>query len=154
MADWLHNGRVTMKSTALVGRVLFSLIFIFSFPGHFKHETIAFAAAQGIPLASLLVPISGILELVGALSIAFGYRARWGAVALLAFLVPVTFAMHPFWSVSDPMAHQIQFVMFMKNISLVGAALMIVQLGAGAYSLDARIATRKRDVERASPVAV
>lgn len=142
-----------MKSTALVGRILFSLIFIFSFPGHFKQETIAFSAAQGVPFASLLVPASGILELVGALSIVLGYRARWGAAAIVAFLVPITFAMHPFWSVSDPMAHQMQFVMFMKNISLIGAALMIVQLGAGAYSLDARIASRRSDVGRASAVA-
>jgi putative oxidoreductase len=131
-----------MKSTALVGRILFSLLFLFSVPGHFKQETIAFSAAQGVPFASLLVPASGILELVGAISIILGYRARLGAAALIAFLIPVTFAMHPFWSVSDPMMHQMQLVMFMKNISLVGAALMIVQLGAGAYSLDARAGRR------------
>ncbi|NVB84589.1 MAG: DoxX family protein [Kofleriaceae bacterium] len=142
-----------MKSTALVGRLLFSALFLFSFPGHFKHETIAFSAAQGVPLASLLVPASGILELVGALSIILGYRARWGAAALIAFLIPVTFMMHPFWSVSDPMGHQIQFVMFMKNISLVGAALMIVQLGAGAYSLDARTESRKPEGRRTAAVA-
>jgi putative oxidoreductase len=141
-----------MKSTALVGRILFSLLFLFSFPGHFKHETIAFSAAQGVPLASLLVPASGILELVGALSIMLGYRARWGAAALIAFLVPVTFTMHPFWSVSDPMMHQMHFVMFMKNISLLGAALMIVQLGAGAYSLDARSERRNPQAGRTAAV--
>ncbi len=124
-----------------------------SFPGHFKSETIAFAAVQGVPLANLAVPASGILELVGALSIILGYRARLGAVALIAFLVPVTFAMHPFWSVSDPMAHQLQLVLFMKNIALVGTALMIVQLGVGPFSLDARIASRKAQSGRPAALA-
>lgn len=143
-----------MKSTALVGRLLFSLIFLMSFPGHFKAETIAFAAAQGVPLANLAVPASGILALVGALSIILGYRARWGAAALIAFLVPVTFMMHPFWSVTDPMMHQLQMVMFMKNIALVGTALVIMQLGVGAFSLDARIASRKAQSGRPAAVAV
>jgi putative oxidoreductase len=127
-----------MKPTILVGRILFSLIFLVAVPGHFQSQTIAYAAAQGVPLANLAVPASGLLALVGALSIAFGYRARWGAVALIAFLVPVTLMMHPFWSVADPMMRQMQMVMFMKNVALIGGALVFANVGAGAYSLDAR----------------
>jgi putative oxidoreductase len=46
--------------------------------------------------------------------------------------------MHKFWGVSDPMAAQIQMIMFMKNVSMLGGALLISQFGAGPFSLDAR----------------
>jgi putative oxidoreductase len=131
-----------MKTTTLAGRILFSLIFLMAVPGHFKPETIAYAAAQGVPLASLAVPASGILALLGALSVALGYKTRWGAIALVAFLAPVTIMMHNFWVVTDPMMHQMQMVMFMKNIALIGGALTFVVHGAGAWSLDARVERR------------
>ena len=129
-----------MKSTAVIGRVLYALIFIFAVPGHFKSDTIAYAAAQGVPLANIAVPLSGILALLGGLSVALGYHARIGAAALIVFLLPVTIAMHNFWAVSDPMMAQMHLVMFMKNVALIGTALLIIYHGAGAYSLDARAA--------------
>jgi len=46
--------------------------------------------------------------------------------------------MHKFWTVSDPMMAQIQMVMLMKNVSMLGSALLITQFGAGPFSLDAR----------------
>jgi putative oxidoreductase len=131
-----------MKSTALAGRILYSLIFLAAVPGHFKSDTIAYAAASGVPLANIAVPLSGILALVGALSVLLGYRARWGAAALIAFLVPVTLAMHNFWSVDDPMMRQLQMVSFMKNVGLIGGALMIIRFGAGELSFDARAERR------------
>lgn len=131
-----------VKTTTLVGRILFSVMFIMSAPGHFKSDTIAYAASAGVPLANLAVPVSGILALLGGLSILLGYKARWGGVALIAFLVPVTVMMHNFWAVTDPMMHQLQLVSFMKNVGLIGGALMFVVNGAGAFSLDARLARR------------
>jgi putative oxidoreductase len=131
-----------MKITTLVGRILYSLLFIAAAPGHFSSATIGYAAAQGVPLASLAVPASGILALLGGLSIALGYKAQLGAFALIAFLVPVTVMMHNFWAVTDPMMHQMQMVMFMKNLGLVGAALMFLVNGAGAYSIDSHLEHR------------
>jgi len=139
-----------MKPIALVGRILFALLFIVAALGHFKPDTVAYAAASGVPLANLLVPASGLLAIAGALSVATGYRARWGAAALVAFLVPVTLTMHKFWAVSDPMMAQLQQIMFMKNVSLIGAALYFVHAGAGAFSLDAlRARSRKPELAAA-----
>ena len=119
-----------------LGRALFASIFIIASLGHFSQQTIGYAAAQGVPLASLLVPISGVLALVGGLSILLGYKARWGAALIVLFLVPVNFMMHKFWAVSDPMMAQIQQIMFLKNLSMLGGALPISQFGAGSSSLD------------------
>jgi putative oxidoreductase len=46
--------------------------------------------------------------------------------------------MHNFWAVHDPMMAQIHMGMFMKNMSMLGGALVISQFGAGPFSLDAR----------------
>jgi putative oxidoreductase len=127
-----------MRHLYLVGRILFSLIFITAAPRHFTSEGIQHAADLGVPLASLLVPLSGVMALAGGLSIALGYHARWGAWLLLGFLVPVTLMMHAYWKLHDPTMVHLQQAMFAKNISMLGAALLITQFGAGEISIDSR----------------
>ena len=130
------------SAVVLTGRVLFSLIFVLASLGHFSHQEIAFAAQQGVPLASIAVPFSGVMALLGGLSVLLGYKAKWGAWLLIAFLVPVTLMLHQFWAVKDPMMAQMQMAMFMKNVSMIGGALLISQFGAGPLSLDAGIQNR------------
>jgi putative oxidoreductase len=127
-----------MRYLYLVGRILFSLIFITAAPRHFTAEGIHHAADLGVPLASLLVPLSGVMALAGGLSIAIGYHARWGAWLLVGFLVPVTLMMHAYWKLHDPAMVQVQQAMFAKNLSMLGAALLIKQFGAGPMSVDTR----------------
>jgi putative oxidoreductase len=122
----------------LTGRILFSAMFIMAGFLHFSRPEIAYAAQAGVPLAGLLVPASGILALAGGLSILLGYRAKAGAWLLVFFLVPVTLMMHNFWAVNNPMMAQMQMAMFLKNVTMLGGALLISQFGAGPLSLDAR----------------
>jgi putative oxidoreductase len=131
---------VTDSASGIVtflGRLLFVLIFLMSGFTHFSKQTIGFAASQGVPLASIVVPASGLLAFVGGLSILLGYRAKLGAWLLVIFLIGVT-PMHKFWGISDPMMQQMQMVMFMKNLTMLGGALLITQLGSGPWSLDTR----------------
>ena len=127
-----------MRYLYLAGRVLFALIFVAAAPRHFTHAGIQHAADLGVPLANLLVPISGVMALAGGLSLAVGYKARWGAWLLVGFLLPVTFMMHAFWKLHDPGQMHIQQSMFAKNISMLGAALLLTQFGAGPASFDQR----------------
>src|SRR5258708_35036365 len=76
----------TSGPIALLGRFFFVLIFLMSGPRHFMSQTIGYAASQGVPLASIAVPLSGILALAGGLSILLGYRARLGAWLIVLFL--------------------------------------------------------------------
>jgi putative oxidoreductase len=127
-----------MKYIPLTGRILFSLIFLMTAINHFSGKTIGYAASQNVPFASVLVPASGIIATLGALSIILGYRARLGAWLIVLFLVPVTLMMHNFWTITDPMMRQMQMAMFLKNISMLGAALMITYFGSGPFSIDAK----------------
>ncbi len=89
-------------------------------------------------MAQFIVPASGIIAGIGALSILLGYHARIGAWLIVLFLIPVTLKMHNFWAVTDPMMKQMQTAHFFKNISMLGAALLITQFGSGPMSLDSR----------------
>lgn len=125
-----------MKVLVLIGRLLYSLIFLDTIAGHFSQASIQYAASSGVPMANILVPFSGILATVGGLSILLGLRARAGAWCIIAFLLPVTFMMHQYWNIPDVMQMHVQKAMFMKNVSMMGAALIIAYFGSGPLSLD------------------
>lgn len=123
---------------APLGRLLFAAIFLISGVNHFTMPMIDYAASEGVPLARLLVPLSGAIACLGAISIILGYKARYGAALIVLFLLPVTFAMHRFWAISDPAMAMVQRVMFLKNLSMLGGALLLMIHGAGPISIDAR----------------
>jgi putative oxidoreductase len=125
----------------LLGRVLFSIVFLLSSIDHFDGHDLSYAIAAHVPAAKIAVPIAGLIILAGGLSIFFGYKAKLGALLIIIFLVPVTPMMHNFWAVTDPRMHEVHQVNFLKNLSLLGAALLITQFGAGPWSFDARKAS-------------
>jgi putative oxidoreductase len=125
-------------TVVVLGRLLFALIFLMAGANHFNKQTIGYAASQGVPLASIAVPLSGVLAIAGGLSILLGYRAKLGAWLIVLFLIPVTLMMHKFWTVTDPMMAQLQMILFMKNVSMLGGALLISHFGGGPFSLDGR----------------
>ncbi len=127
-----------MAYVVLIARILYSMIFIIFGLFHFTNlqGMSQYAASQGVPAATLMTIITGILLVVGGVSVLLGYKARWGAWLLVIFLVPTAFIMHNFWAISDPMQSSNQMAHFMKNLSLAGAALLIAYFGSGPMSLD------------------
>jgi putative oxidoreductase len=124
------------KYIVLAGRTLFSFIFIMTIMSHFTKEMVGYAAAQGVPSPAFLVPFSGIIAILGGLSILLGYKAKSGAWLIVLFLVPVTFYMHAFWREGDPVQMKMQMANFMKNAALLGGALLICYFGSGPASLE------------------
>jgi putative oxidoreductase len=142
-----------MRYAVLSGRILYSAIFVLSASTHFSPETIAAARQAGVPLAEIAVPMAGLMAAAGGLSVLLGYRARIGATLIAIFLIGVTPALHDFWTVTDPAMRQVQLVMFLKNVSMLGAALGITYFGSGPLSLDER--SRRRSISGgALPVSV
>jgi putative oxidoreductase len=133
----LSNTTSISAPVVFLGRLLFVLMFLMAGFTHLSKQVIGFAASQGVPMASVLVPVSGLIALAGGLSILLGYRAKLGAWLIVLFLVGVS-PLHKFWGVSDPMVQQMQMAMFMKNMAMLGGALLITQFGSGPWSLDNR----------------
>jgi putative oxidoreductase len=135
----IEERRVKNKFFSLIvpiGRFLFSLIFIISGFNHFTSGSVGYADSLGVPMADFLVPISGLMAIIGGLSVLLGLHAKAGGVLLLLFLIPVTFMMHNFWTYQDPIESQMQMIHFLKNTALIGGIVFIIFFGAGPYSID------------------
>ncbi len=129
-----------MEILLVIGRVLFAAIFLVSGIGHLTQADgmSQYATSKGVPAAKAGVIGSGLLAIVGALMLALGVYPDLGALLLIVFLLPVTFFMHAFWKETDPQAKQLENISFMKNLALIGAALVMLVLFA-EYGVDAGI---------------
>jgi putative oxidoreductase len=141
-----------IQYAAPVGRVLLSLIFLLSAAGKFNDwpGTTKMLADKGLPAADALLSVAVVLEIVGGASVLFGLFARLGAVALLAFMLPVTVIMHNFWAFEG--AEQMnQMINFMKNVSITGGIVLVLAFGAGPLSIDNLTAPKPKHVPSPGP---
>lgn len=116
-----------MDVLVLVGRILFALLFLGSAAGHLTQskQLGAYAASKGVPAAVPATAGSGVVMLVGGLSVLLGVWADLGALLLLVFLVPTAVLMHAFWKEEDAETKQTVMIQFNKDFALAGAALML-----------------------------
>ena len=114
----------------LAGRVLLGGFFIVSGLRHFQFLPMmaGFTGSKGVPAPRLAVMLSGMMIILGGISILVGVRPHWGIALVSAFLIPVTFLMHQYWKHTDPMMRINDQVNFMKNVALLGAAWMLLMM--------------------------
>ncbi len=86
---------------------------------------------QILPLAPTLLVIGTIAELVGGLLILLGIQVRLGAFILFLFMIPTTILFHNFWTLQGS-ERELQMIMFMKNLSILGGTLILLAFGKGA----------------------
>ncbi len=125
----------------LIARILFSLVFLVS--GTFKvaaySQIVQMAGAKGIPLPGVAIACAAAIELLGALAMLAGFKARIVAWIWIVYLIPVTLTFHHFWNMAG-MEQQDNMVHFLLNLALMGGLLYVTEFGAGSYSVDARAA--------------
>jgi putative oxidoreductase len=119
-----------MRACFLMGRMLFGGFFAWSGINHFREldQMSGYAAAKGVPKPDAAVRASGALIVAGGTSVLSGVQPRLGLAAIVAFLVPVSLQIHRFWEIDDPAASRQEMTHFMKNMALVGAALMLMRI--------------------------
>lgn len=119
-----------MEVIFLLGRIMFAAIFIASGMAHFQNKEAMgqFAESKGAPGGEQGVVASGAMILVGGVLVLLGLWADVGALLIFAFLLPASYYMHDFWNVTDPQEKQAQQAHFFKNVSMAGAALIILYL--------------------------
>lgn len=123
----------------LVGRILLAQIFIASGLNKISgwEQTAGYMASKDMPMVSLFLFVAIVLEVGGGISILLGFKAKIGAIALAIFLIPVSLIFHNFWAL-EGMNQQIQMVMFMKNLAIMGGLIILAAFGAGSYSIDSK----------------
>src|SRR5687768_11976074 len=101
---------VGMDILVLIGRILFSALFIGSAVGHLTQTKAmaGYASSKGVPQAFAATFVSGLIIAAGGLMVLLGVWADLGALLLFVFLIPTALLMHPFWKESDAQARQVE----------------------------------------------
>lgn len=121
-----------MDVVALIGRILFVLVFLGSSFSHLTQSAgmTGYAESKKVPFPQVAVIGSGIWMLVGGLMVVLGIWGDLGALLLLIFVVAAGVLFHNFWTVTDQQAQAVEMAHFMKNLGLGGAALVLFALFA------------------------
>lgn len=116
----------------LAGRILLAAMFLLAGLNKITGYagTVGYMESVGVPGA--LLPGVIALEVLGALAIIVGFQTRLVALALAGFTLAAALLFHANF------ADQIQMILFLKNVSIAGAFLLLAANGAGSLSLDAR----------------
>lgn len=125
-----------MEVLVLIGRLLFSLIFIGAGIGHLADTegSAGYAASRGAPSGGMVVRVSGVLIAAGGLGVLFGVWMDLAALGLAVYCLLTAFLVHHFWT-DEPSDQPMEVAMFMKNVSMAGAGLMIFALSAGGVGM-------------------
>lgn len=128
-----------MDAAFLLGRLLLLGIFVFSGFGKLTDVggTAAYIASKGLPMPSVLAVAAGVTELVGGLAAAVGFQTRLVAAVLLLFTAAATVLFHDFWALAAGPEQANQMIHALKNVSIIGALMMLAAGGPGRYSIDA-----------------
>jgi len=124
-----------MDYVLLAARVLFAFMFIGSGFNHFKHKDAmtGYAQFKKVPLPKLSVQLSGLLCILGGLSVILGVWTDLGALVLAVLLIAMAFKMHDYWN-ADAASKQVEMIGFLKNISMAGGALFIYAVNASGHA--------------------
>jgi len=119
-----------MRIAFLIGRIIFGLVHIVFGLNHFLkfNMMVRYAGSKGVPLPNLAIIFTGLLLIVGGVLILLGYYPQIGVLLLVIFYIPVTFMMHNFWAVTEPMRKLAETTNFMKNMAILGSTLMFLMI--------------------------
>jgi putative oxidoreductase len=126
------------KFLPLVGRVLIGAPFVMSGLSKLAAytATVGYIGAVGLPLPPLAFLMAVLIELGGGLLLLSGYRVRFASLVMAIFCIATAVFFH------RNLADQNQMIHFLKNVMMAGGLLQITYFGAGAFSLDGRVASR------------
>lgn len=118
---------------ALAARILLAILFVASgFSKIMGYDgTAGYMSSHGLPMVSILLPLTILVELGGGLLLVLGWFTRPVAVVMFLFLIPVTLVFHTAGDHGNT-------IHFMKNLCIMGGMLLLFLQGPGPWSVDAR----------------
>ena len=115
------------KTFITVGRMLLGLYFLL--PGISKIPTYAgtteYMLLHNIPLATILLPITIVLQIGLGVMLIIGYRIKESALILAALTIFINIGMHDFWNEypNTDAGHETQN--FVKNLAIFAGLLVL-----------------------------
>jgi putative oxidoreductase len=142
-----HSWRVRLVASVgeSAGRLLLGGLFVAAAALHLAAwpETVAEAAARGVPQPAQTLAIGTVVEALGGLSVMLGLETSLGALALAGLTALGTFVLDDFWRMAGPVA-EAHLRAFEANLALIGAFLIVAARGGGPWSLDAMQRRRRQ----------
>ena len=121
----------------LIGRlfpaVLFLLFGVRSILGY--AGSVGYFTKLGFPAPDAMVVLAIIVQLGGGALLAIGWKTRWAAWLLVAYVAIATLMAHRYWQY-DAAQYVPQMTNFFKNVAIIGGLLYIAVFGPGRYSVD------------------
>ena len=111
----------------LLGRSLLGLYFIL--PGFSKifnfMETLDLMNVKGIPLSSILLPLTIFIQIFGGIFLILGRNLRLISMILFGLTILINIGIHDFWTLAgeSSQAHEIQN--FVKNLAIAAGLLVL-----------------------------
>ena len=118
------------NASTLIGRSMISIIFImagFSKIGGYA-GTQGYMESVGVP--GLLLPAVIAVELLGGIAVLLGYQTKIAALLLGGFTFLAAIIFH------NDFGQQMEMILFMKNIAISGAFLLLFVHGPGQWALN------------------
>jgi putative oxidoreductase len=94
-------------------------------------------AWTGMPRYEVLGYAAASIEVLGGIMILIGFKTRFAAAVLFLFTIATVVVSHDFWNM-DGAAQLANQTQALKNLSIMGALLMIVAAGPGRLSFDTK----------------
>jgi putative oxidoreductase len=119
----------------LVGRVLFSLVFIntgLGFHVRASKQAEQYAGSARFPVPAVAGWPTGLWMALGGLSVALGVWPDVGALMIGVFVVLAAAGFHRFWQLDDPQQKMTQNQLFFRNVIALGGVLMMFGFFASA----------------------
>jgi putative oxidoreductase len=108
-----------------------SAIFLFDSYGIIFNYSGVAAYMQDFGVSPRLLPLVILTQLGGGLSILFGLKTRWAAIALAGYALLTAALFHNNFADADQAIH------FQKDLAISGGFLILAVLGPGGWSVDA-----------------
>ena len=121
---------ISMIYLFVLGRILLGGYFIKSGYNHFKNLGMltGYAQSKGVPMPREAVFLTGLMMVLGGLGVLLGVYVQLSVLLISLFLLSTLVKMHRYWEITDPMARMGEETNFYKNLSLLGAVLMLLAI--------------------------
>jgi len=125
------NNRAVSEWAPLIARILLSAVFIYAGWGKIVGfaATVGYIGSVGLPMPTVLAVLAIIFEVGGGLMLLTGFMGRIAAKMLFVFTLLATVFFHTNW------ADQMQMMMALKNLAIMGGLLMVFVHGSGPKSI-------------------
>jgi putative oxidoreductase len=122
----------------LMGRILLAWIFVGSAYGAISNfsGSVGYFRSLNLPTPELFSMTSIALEVLISVGLILGVGTRYCAILMFMFVLAATAIAHRYWEYPVGAQQIGQYNNFLKNISIMGGAMLIFVTGAGRFSFD------------------